>query len=63
MFDDLKSAIEDVLADAYSQGKVSYNAVLVSSERLKILEKLYYIYFVEPEDDKEFQEWQNEVDE
>lgn len=63
MFDDLKTAIEDVLADAYSQGKVSYDAVLVSSERLKMLEKLYYIYFVEPEDDKEFQEWQNEVDE
>lgn len=46
MFKDLKEAIELVLGDP-------------SEANLKALEDQYKLNFVEPEDDKEFQDWQD----
>lgn len=58
MFKDLQDAIDRVVAWLDDPGCPYNDLVMVPVDDLEHLRKVANTYFVEPEDDKEFQEWQ-----
>ena len=59
MFEDMRQAIEDVITQYRETGvKTEY---VIDSQAIDTLEKVYNLYFVEPDEDEEWQRWQNAV--
>ena len=58
MFEDMRQAIEDVITQYRETGvKTEY---VIDSQAIDTLEKGYNLFFVEPDEDEEWQRWQNE---
>ncbi len=57
-FDDLKEAIKDVV-EMYEQ-RMNGLSIERLSAGIEHLRDVYALYFVEPEDDTEFQNWRKE---
>lgn len=57
MFDDLREAIDKVIEEA-STNRVGAFLGVVQIESIENLRRVANTYFVEPEDDQEFKEWQ-----
>jgi len=59
---DLRDAIKAVIDDAYDTCEVPDGEVRVSLDKIKELENQYRLYFVEPEDDKDWKNYQDPLD-
>jgi len=55
---DLRDAIKNLLEEISDNSEVSTYPSMDKSEAYVELCNQYSLYFVEPEDDKEFQDWQ-----
>ena len=60
MFDELKEAIDRVTAWLDDPNVPYDDLVIVPNEDLENLVKVANTFFVEPEDDEEFNEWQKD---
>lgn len=61
-FDNLKGAIEDVIIENNERQTVEFlNDEL--HKKIEHLRAVYALYFVEPEDDKEFEAWKSPLKE
>jgi len=58
MFEDMREAIERVISQYRKTGlKTEY---VVDREAIDTLEKVYNLYFLEPEEDLEWRKWQDQ---
>lgn len=62
MFKDLQEAIDRVVAWLDDPDCPYNDLVMVPNDDLEYLRKVANTYFVEPEDDEEFNEWQNRTE-